>query len=534
MQQAQILVRLGVRPLQGQRIPIALIYVSAVILHGNAKQKQGMLLPIQHIQHIAVHLPVTDQSTDQILLGIGLLKGYILKAQTGIGGRPVPAAGLIGMGCRHMISLCLQKTGQTADIAVNVLLVRSGTLRQKRHGLPRQKFKFRVGCGAAEYGGHGIAPNGILMQRIQKGCNRNIRIRLLTQHGKVRKGLVHDHQNMGLLLAGCRLPRIDLLQPGNFPGGITFRNRLIGGAQIQGKIQKKAIEHGSLGIEVHHGNPLHALPGHPRGGHHRRQCRRPDPLFSGRRVSGRQAVHIVNTPGPHQPAPGHTYRYLKAVLGYHIHSGAPGQEILRFQLIAPKFINKAIQSPYQHQNGGCPQNRLTNIPGDHQKQAIDHSHTGHIHHHPVAAGHQEQSLYHPGRNHCRNKNRSHAPRRAQAKTRRRVLRLPVRQEGCRQQQKVSNANLGRIEKAEKPRQPEHQNQCPSFQRNFFSQERHHIKLLGFLRHHRIIGQGDLASVLTQAKAWKMREYFVYFPFFILRDWDKRSAEAHSSHCAALP
>ena len=27
---------------------------------------------------------------------------------------------------------------------------------------------------------------------------------------------------------------------------------------------------------------------------------------------------------------------------------------------------------------------------------------------------------------------------------------------------------------------------------------------------------------------------MYFPFFILHDWDKRSAEARSSHCAVLP
>ena len=37
------------------------------------------------------------------------------------------------------------------------------------------------------------------------------------------------------------------------------------------------------------------------------------------------------------------------------------------------------------------------------------------------------------------------------------------------------------------------------------------------------------EILTQAKVWKMREYFVYFPFFILHDWGKRSAEARSAH-----
>ena len=31
----------------------------------------------------------------------------------------------------------------------------------------------------------------------------------------------------------------------------------------------------------------------------------------------------------------------------------------------------------------------------------------------------------------------------------------------------------------------------------------------------------------------MREYFVYFPFFILHDWSKRSAEARSSHLSGV-
>ena len=49
-----------------------------------------------------------------------------------------------------------------------------------------------------------------------------------------------------------------------------------------------------------------------------------------------------------------------------------------------------------------------------------------------------------------------------------------------------------------------------------------------------MGQGDSARVLTPAKVWKMRDYFVYFPFFILHDRDKRSAEERSSHCAVFP
>ena len=48
-----------------------------------------------------------------------------------------------------------------------------------------------------------------------------------------------------------------------------------------------------------------------------------------------------------------------------------------------------------------------------------------------------------------------------------------------------------------------------------------------------MGQGDSVSVLTQAKVWKMRKYWMYFPFFILHDWGKRSTEARSSHLSGV-
>ena len=48
-----------------------------------------------------------------------------------------------------------------------------------------------------------------------------------------------------------------------------------------------------------------------------------------------------------------------------------------------------------------------------------------------------------------------------------------------------------------------------------------------------MGQRDSASVLTRAKVWKMREYWMYFPFFILHDWGKKSAEARCSHLSGV-
>ena len=39
--------------------------------------------------------------------------------------------------------------------------------------------------------------------------------------------------------------------------------------------------------------------------------------------------------------------------------------------------------------------------------------------------------------------------------------------------------------------------------------------------------------MAQAKVWKMREDWMYFPFFILHNWVKRSAEARSSHLSGV-
>ena len=39
--------------------------------------------------------------------------------------------------------------------------------------------------------------------------------------------------------------------------------------------------------------------------------------------------------------------------------------------------------------------------------------------------------------------------------------------------------------------------------------------------------------MDQPNVLKMREYFVDFPFFILHDWGKRSAETRSSHLSGV-
>ena len=40
--------------------------------------------------------------------------------------------------------------------------------------------------------------------------------------------------------------------------------------------------------------------------------------------------------------------------------------------------------------------------------------------------------------------------------------------------------------------------------------------------------------LPQFKVWKMEEYCMYFPFFKLKKWGKKTAEARRHNCAVLP
>ncbi len=42
------------------------------------------------------------------------------------------------------------------------------------------------------------------------------------------------------------------------------------------------------------------------------------------------------------------------------------------------------------------------------------------------------------------------------------------------------------------------------------------------------------EILFQDKVWKTQEYFVYFKFFKLQYWDKRSADVRRCNCAVLP
>ena len=42
------------------------------------------------------------------------------------------------------------------------------------------------------------------------------------------------------------------------------------------------------------------------------------------------------------------------------------------------------------------------------------------------------------------------------------------------------------------------------------------------------------EILFQDKVWKTQEYCMYFKFFKLQDWDKRSGEGRRRNCAVLP
>ena len=49
-----------------------------------------------------------------------------------------------------------------------------------------------------------------------------------------------------------------------------------------------------------------------------------------------------------------------------------------------------------------------------------------------------------------------------------------------------------------------------------------------------MGQGDSVREFGPSESMENAGILDVFPIFILYDWDKRSAEARSSHCAVLP
>ena len=49
-----------------------------------------------------------------------------------------------------------------------------------------------------------------------------------------------------------------------------------------------------------------------------------------------------------------------------------------------------------------------------------------------------------------------------------------------------------------------------------------------------IGKSRWGEILSQIEVWKMEEYFVYFPFFKLISWGKRSASCRRRFLQSFP
>ena len=48
------------------------------------------------------------------------------------------------------------------------------------------------------------------------------------------------------------------------------------------------------------------------------------------------------------------------------------------------------------------------------------------------------------------------------------------------------------------------------------------------------GKKSQTGFLPQFKVWKAKEYCMYFSFFKLKKWDKKTAETRRRKCAVLP
>ena len=48
------------------------------------------------------------------------------------------------------------------------------------------------------------------------------------------------------------------------------------------------------------------------------------------------------------------------------------------------------------------------------------------------------------------------------------------------------------------------------------------------------GKKSQTGFLPQFKVWKMKEYCMYFSFFKLKKWGKKTAETRRRNCAVVP
>ena len=253
------------------------------------------------------------------------------------------------------------------------------TLWEEGHGVARQKLVLRVGGGAAEHGGVGRAPDGVLGEAVEEGQGVlvGLQVKNLRQVGE---GLVHDNDEVhrrfrpgGVRIA---LPLLLRLQPDRGQGLLRVILRLLHRAvpQAHREVEDEAIAPCGPqgGLDLH-------LPEEV-GLEENRQV---DGGENGHREDGlpvgtlpsRALGHLPKQQqeeGQHQQAPELDDIGGVIVVPRHVGGGLEGEEVAREDGAAPEVDDVPVGQAHEGKEPGGEPSRQPHPAGDQVEHAGKH------------------------------------------------------------------------------------------------------------------------------------------------------------------
>ena len=176
--------------------------VGGVVLHGHVEEKQRLprlllLIPADQVLVVALVGDIAGFFVPPHVLPVleVPLKVYLVKAEIPVNRGTAPAGGAVGVGGHGAVTQGGHLPHQGGIAVGDIHLVGHRACGQEGGGVAGEELVLRVGGGAAEHGGVGVALNGVLRQGAEEG--HGVRIALHAgQHRKVGEGLVHDDNDV--------------------------------------------------------------------------------------------------------------------------------------------------------------------------------------------------------------------------------------------------------------------------------------------------------------------------------------------------
>ena len=231
--------------------------IGRVVLHGHVEEEQGLplLLLLVPADQVLIVAPVGDVAGARVpphvrpILEIAL-EIDLIEAVVGVHRGPVPAGGAVGVGGDGGIPQGLHLAHQGGVAGGDVHLVGHRAGGEEGGGVAGEELVLRVGGGAAEHGGVGVALDGVLGEGAEKGHGVHVGLHP-GEDGEIGEGLVHDHDHVHRPDAPVRRGRRIGGVAGALPG--QGRQRLLGVAvrllhlhvfQAHGEVEHQAVAPG--------------------------------------------------------------------------------------------------------------------------------------------------------------------------------------------------------------------------------------------------------------------------------------------------